>query len=364
MIEVRARPGLRRIFRKMEGVESVQFQPGMRRYPRTFSLPDMDPQGPNGVEWNISKIGADQVWALGYTGQGVIVGDADTGVDWEHPALIEAYLGWDGAAASHDYHWYDAWDGRPEPWDDNGHGTHTTGTVVGSDGENQIGVAPGARWIACRNMRHGIGNPGGYISCMEFLLAPFPLAGDPFRDGDPARGAHVVNNSWGCPLEEGCLPDTLRAAIGNLRVAGQMMVVSAGNDGPLCSTVQDAPAIYDEVYSVGALTQADQAAEFSSRGPVTVDASHLPKPDIVAPGVDIRSSIPDGYASLPGTSMAGPHVAGAVALLWSMDPSLIGDLERTEEVLAASAQPLTTAASCEGPASSPMGGHVRPGRGW
>jgi subtilisin family serine protease len=318
----------------------------MRRYPYAFRLPDMDLTGANGIEWNVRKVGADRVWDLGYTGQGVIVGDADTGVAWDHPALREAYLGWGDGGLDHNYHWYDAWDGRLEPWDDNGHGTHTTGTVVGRDGQNEIGLAPGARWIACRNMRHGIGNPGSYLSCMEFLLSPFPLDGDPFHDGHPAQGAHVVNNSWGCPRREGCLADTLRVAVENLRAAGQMMVVSAGNEGPACSTVQDPPAPYDAVFSVGAIDWTDQAANFSSRGPVTATGSQLLKPDIVAPGVDIRSSVPGGYASLPGTSMAGPHVAGVVALLWSADPALIGDVDRTEALLAETAQALTVDAVC------------------
>jgi subtilisin family serine protease len=348
MIEVQDRPGLRRTFAKQQGVASVLFQPGMRRYPRTFALPDMDPSGPSGVEWNVHEVGADRVWDLGYTGQGVIVGGADSGVAWDHPALKKAYLGWNGEAASHDYHWYDPWDGHAEPWDDNGHGTHTIGTVVGLDGENQIGLAPGAQWIACRNMRHGIGNPGSYTSCMEFLLAPFPLDGDPFHDGDPMRGADVVNNSWGCPTMEGCLPDTLRIAVENLRAAGLMMVVSAGNEGPACGTVQDPPALYDAVFSVGASTQHDMAASFSSRGPVMADGSQRPKPDLVAPGVDIRSSVPNGYASLPGTSMAGPHVAGAVALLWSAKPELISDIDRTEAILIETAHKLTVDAVCAG----------------
>jgi subtilisin family serine protease len=274
-------------------------------------------------------------------------------VTWDHPALLEAYLGWDGQQAVHDYRWYDPWDNQPEPWDDNGHGTHTTGTIVGLDGENKVGVAPGAKWIACRNMRHGIGNPGSYLSCMEFLFAPFPLDGDPIHDGDPARGANVVNNSWGCPAEEGCQPDTLRVAVDNLRAAGQMMVVSAGNDGPKCGTVQDPPAIYDNVLSVGAIAAGDQAASFSGRGPVTADGSLRLKPDVVAPGVDIRSSVRKGYASLPGTSMAGPHVAGAVALLWSMEPQLVGDLQRTESLLIGTAQPLTVDSVCD--PSTPAG---------
>jgi subtilisin family serine protease len=153
---------------------------------------------------------------------------------------------------------------------------------------------------------------------------------------------------------EGCLPDTLHVAVQSLRAAGQLMVVSAGNEGPRCSTVDAPPAIYDEAFSVGAIRRGDQVAGFSNRGPVTVDGSGLLKPDIVAPGVEIRSAVPAGYASLLGTSMAGPHVAGAVALLWSADPSLIGDLDRTEEILATTAQPLVTSASCEGPAASPV----------
>ena len=131
MVEVQGRPGLRRAMAKEPGVASVLFQPGVRRYPRTFEIPGMDVSGANGVEWNVAEVGADRVWALGYRGQGVVVGDADTGVDWEHPALQGTYRGWDGGAVSHDYHWFDAWDGRAEPWDDNGHGTHTTGTMVG-----------------------------------------------------------------------------------------------------------------------------------------------------------------------------------------------------------------------------------------
>lgn len=353
-IEVLERPGLRRRFADWSGVDHVLFQPGVRRYASPSGIVGADTGG-GGVEWNIREIGADRVWQEGYTGQGVVVGDADTGVEWEHPALREAYLGWQGSVTgtvSHDYFWYDAWDGEAQPWDDHGHGTHTTGIMVGWEGQNQVGVAPGARWIACRNMRHGIGNPGSYLSCMEFLLAPFPLDGDPLRDGEPARGAHVVNNSWGCPRQEGCLPDTLRQPVENLRAAGQMMVVSAGNAGPACGTVEDPPALYDAVLSVGAIASDDDAASFSSRGPVTVDDSGRLKPDLVAPGVNIRSAVPGGYVLLPGTSMAGPHVAGAVALLWSADPSLAGDLEATADILRQTAERLTPDAVCpRGPGS-------------
>ena len=221
--------------------------------------------------------------------------------------------------------------------------------MLGRDGENQVGLAPGAQWIACRNMRQGLGNPGSYVSCMEFLLAPFPLNGDPLHEGDPARGAHIVNNSWGCPTQEGCRPDTLQLAVENLRAAGQMMVASAGNEGPACGTVEAPPALYDAALTVGALGRSSQAAGFSSRGPVVVgDSTSLIKPDLVAPGIDIRSAIPGSYAALPGTSMAGPHVAGAVALLWSADPTLIGEIDRTEALLTETAQRLTIDAVCAG----------------
>ena len=362
MIEVEGRPGLRHAFANEEGVAAVQFQPGVRRIPFPTKIPDMDMGGSQGVEWNVREVGAEQVWELGIRGQGVIVGSADSGVDWQHPALKAAYLGWDGTLANHDYHWYDPWDGRAEPHDDGGHGTHTTGTMVGLDGENQIGLAPGARWIGCRNMRHGLGNPGSYTSCMEFLLAPFPHGGDPLHDGDPARGAHLVNNSWGCPTVEGCLPDTLRVAVENLRAAGQMMVASAGNDGPGCGTIVHPPALYDASLTVGATTMGGKATSFSSRGPVEVGANPTPggsngaklgKPDLVAPGVDVRSAVPGGYARLPGTSMAGPHVAGAVALLWSADPALIGDLDRTESILLETVRPRTVDAACAAGADEP-----------
>ncbi|MGC9335071.1 MAG: S8 family serine peptidase, partial [Anaerolineae bacterium] len=348
-VEVLGRPGLRRRFARWPEVEYVLFQPGVRPYAHSSRISAQDAPGPGSVEWNVREVGADRAWAMGYTGQSIVVGGADSGIDWEHPALKEAYLGWDAGQVNHNHHWYDAWDGRSEPWDDNGHGTHTIGTVLGRDGENQVGLAPGAKWIGCRNMRQGLGNPGSYLTCMEFLLAPFPLDGDPFVDGDPVQGADVVNNSWGCPDMEGCQPDTLQQAVENLRAAGQMMVVSAGNSGPACGTVQDPPATYDAVFSVGAIDRNDRIASFSSRGPVEVgDNSSMLKPDIVAPGIEVRSAVPEGYANLPGTSMAGPHVTGAVALLWSAVPELIGDLERTEALLADTAQRLTPDATCPG----------------
>lgn len=318
-----------------------------------------DPGARAGIEENISYVRAPEVWALGYTGQGITVGGQDTGYDWTHPALKGQYRGWDGSAADHDYNWHDSIHsgGGPcghdssEPCDDNGHGTHTMGTAVGSDGgSNRIGMAPGAKWIGCRNMAAGVGTPASYLECFEFFLAPYPVGGAP-GDGDPTMAPDVTNNSWGCPASEGCSRETLRAAVEAQRAAGIMTVVSAGNDGPNCSKIADPPAIYDAAYTVGALKKGEDAiASFSSRGPVTADGTEIVKPDICAPGTAIRSSVRGwSYQSMQGTSMAGPHVAGAVALLWSARPELRRRIDETEDALNAAAVHIpTTACSSSG----------------
>lgn len=292
---------------------------------------------PSGVQWNVSMIGADRVWEeFGVRGEGIVIGQSDSGVDVNHPELADSYRGKD---EGNDYNWFDPWYGETSPYDVNGHGTHTLGTALGKNG---IGVAPGATWFACMNLNRNLGNPALYLDCMQFMLAPFPLGGDPFADGDPARAADVLNNSWGCPEIEGCDPQALLYAANHLRDAGIFVVVSAGNDGPSCGTLNAPLALYDSAFSVGAIDRDGDVTEFSSRGPVTADGSNRMKPDIVAPGRDILSALPGGtYGALEGTSMAGPHVAGAVALLWSADPSLIGNIDRTEQILIETAQPYT-----------------------
>src|SRR5262249_2131304 len=237
----------------------------------------------------INYMHAPQVWELGFTGQGIVVGSADTGVRWTHNALKPHYRGWDGQTANHDYNWHDAvhdsvgtpcGNDSPFPCDDNGHGSHTTGTMIGDDGMgNQIGMAPGAKWIACRNLDGmGIGTSARYIECMEFFLAPYPVGGG---QGDPAKAPDITNNSWTCTPDEGCSPDTLQAAVEAQRAAGIQMVVAAGNAGPDCSSLVNSPATYEASYTVGALsTGTDNIAPFSSRGPVTIDGSNRIKPDI------------------------------------------------------------------------------------
>jgi len=197
-------------------------------------------------------------------------------------------------------------------------------------------MAPGAQCIGCRNMDEGAGTPARYIECMEFFLAPYPVGGDPSQ-GDPTKAPDLTTNSWVCPPDEGCSPDTLQSAVEGQRAAGIEMVAGAGNNGSDCSTLIYPPAIYDASYTVGALnTGTDVIAPFSSRGPVTIDGSNRLKPDITAPGTNNRSSYntsDNAYVLLSGTSMATPHIAGSVALLWSARPELRPDLDATEGTL-------------------------------
>ena len=225
----------------------------------------------------------------------------------------------------------------PFPCDDFFHGSHTTGTAIGDDGTgNQIGMAPGAQWIGCRNMDEGNGTPARYIECMEFFLAPYPINCTP-NEGDPTKAPDITINSWGCPASEGCSANTLQAAVEAQAAAGIMMVVAAGNSGSACSTVSDPPGIYEASYTVGALnTGTDTIAGFSSRGPVTADGSNRIKPDITAPGTNTRSASNSGdnaYTTASGTSMATPHISGAMALLWCALPSLRHQITASRDAL-------------------------------
>jgi hypothetical protein len=312
------------------------------------------PSSPDAIEWGVTKVHAPEAWAMGFDGEGIVIGGQDTGYEWDHPAIKNQYRGWLGLGANHNYNWHDAIHSgggscgadSPEPCDDHSHGTHTMGTMVGDDGgANQIGVAPGAKWIGCRNMNVGAGTPESYSECFQWFIAPTNLQDE---NPDPTKAPHVINNSWGCPPSEGCTDVTiLQAVVENTRAAGIEVVVSAGNAGSSCETVNDPPGIYEASFSIGATDINDNIAGFSSRGPVTVDGSGRMKPDVSAPGVDVRSSVPGGgYANFSGTSMAGPHVAGIVALLLSAYGDLVGDPDAIEPLLTSSAVPRTSTQTC------------------
>jgi subtilisin family serine protease len=314
-----------------------------------FQVTEASPSVPDAAEWGVMNVNAPAVWALGFTGQGMVVGDQDTGMRWTHNALKPRYRGWNGATADHNFNWHDAIHSgggtcganSVVPCDDQGHGTHTAGTTVGDDGSgNQVGVAPGAKWVGCRNMNVGAGTPATYTECFQFMIAPTDLAGN---NANPALRPHVLNNSWGCPASEGCVTRAeLETIVNNTQAAGIFVEVSAGNAGSGCSTVADAPAIYSASFSTGAIDISNNLASFSSRGPSTFYTPNLLKPNVSAPGVNVRSATrtsDSSFGNMSGTSMAGPHVAGVVALLWSARPQLVRDIAATKSILQNTANP-------------------------
>ncbi len=314
------------------------------------------------IPWGIDSIHAPAVWDLGYRGQGVVIGGEDTGYDWQHPAIKNQYRGWNGTTADHNYNWHDAihaidWhntDDNPcgidilEPCDDYGHGTHTMGTMVGEDGDLKIGVAPEAKWIGQRNMERGWGNLAGYLESFQWFIAPTDLNNE---NPDPSKAPHVINNSWYCSVEEGCDPSTyavMEEVVNSVKAAGIVVVVSAGNNGPYCNTISFPPAVFENSLTVGAVDFLFNAASFSSRGSTVTQAGlDIVKPNVAAPGVDVLSCIPGGqYAFFSGTSMAGPHTAGVVALMISANPALSGEVEMIEGMLEQTARITYTNDGC------------------
>ncbi|MEV2239009.1 S8 family serine peptidase [Micromonospora sp. NPDC049891] len=330
-IEVDGGPAVRAWLSSRPEVARVLVSQRLRPLPTPADSATGSAPPPSGPPWNITMLGADRVWSeLGVTGAGVTVGSSDSGVDGRHPTLAQGFRGGDDS-------WFDPWNGTRAPTDRSGHGTHTVGSAVGRDG---IGVAPGAQWVGCVNLDRNLGNPAAYLDCLQFMLAPFPAGGDPFRQGRPARAPEILTNSWGCPPIEGCDPRALRPATAALEAAGILVVAAAGNTGPFCGSVQDPPAPYADVLTVGAVDDRRRVTAFSSRGPTATGAT---KPDLMAPGAEVISAMPGGgYAVLDGTSMATPQVAGVVALMWSANPELVGDLDRTRRILAETADPVET----------------------
>lgn len=298
---------------------------------RSHQLPEPRPaQEPSasvdGVEWGIANIGADRVWSqFGTRGEGVVVGNIDTGVEYTHPALAGQYRGNTGdGAVDHDYSWWDPSGvcSGGAPCDNNGHGSHTMGTMVGSDGANQVGVAPGARWIAAKGCESNSCSQFALLSSAEFMLAPTDRAGNNPR---PELRPQIVNNSWG----GGGSDPWYDAMVDAWVAAGMFPVFSNGNSGSRCDSA-GSPGDASGAYAVGAYDANNAIAAFSSRGPGRGEEI---RPNVSAPGVNVRSSWPGGYHSISGTSMAAPHVAGAAALLWSAAPTLEGDQAATRGLL-------------------------------
>ena len=308
-----------------------------------------------GVGTNISFIKVPEVWALGYNGSGIVLAGHDTGLSWSHPAIKNQYRGClnppSCTSVNHNYNWWDATRTYPfEPDDGNGHGTHTTGTMVGDDGgANQIGVAPGAKTIHCKAFTDGgSGSDADILECLQWFLAPWNLNG---ADPDPARAPNAINNSWG---HYGGNYTIFRDEIDALQAAGIAVATSSGNSGPSCQTL-GSPGDYLDVMTTGSVGFAGipypgTISGFSSRGPSRLYPQGY-FPDVMAPGENVRSSIPGGgYRDLSGTSMATPHTAALIGLMWSAKPSLIGQIEATYNIIRNTAMPLAGQAgsSCGG----------------
>ena len=294
---------------------------------------------PSSIEWNIDRVGAPAVWEMGIDGAGTVIASIDTGVQWNHPALKEKYRGYDPQnpdSPDHEFNWFDATAGQSAPYDDQGHGTHTVGTMVGSepDGGNQIGVAPGAKWIAVKAFTADGGTDVDLLEAGEWILAPKDAEGNPH----PEMAPDVVNNSWGGGAG---LDEWYRDMVSAWRAAEIFPEFSAGNTtlfnpgGP--GSIAN-PANYPESFATGATDINDQLGSFSLQGPSPYEEI---KPEIAAPGVNIRSSVPGGNyeGGWNGTSMAGPHVTAVAALLRQVDASLTVD--EIEEILMTTAVPLT-----------------------
>ncbi len=276
------------------------------------------PPSVNTVEWNIDKIKADSVWyQYGLSGDGVHVGVLDTGIDPDHPALAGNFSG----------HFLDAVNNQTSPYDDHGHGTHVSGTIAGGDGPgsfaDDIGVAYNAKISSCKAFSSGgSGTDTDIFECSQWFVSLKADSGVPLV---------AISNSWGGGGGDTWMWDDIW---NNWRGMDIIPVFAAGNSGPSSGTV-GSPGDYPIVIAVGATDNADNVADFSSRGPAPNTSPYndttywsrpdwnFIKPDISAPGASIRSSVPGGsYDTWDGTSMATPHVTGVIALMFEMNPTL------------------------------------------
>ena len=279
------------------------------------SAADLVPTDPSwGSLWGARQISAPAAWATGTGSSDVVVGVIDSGVDYTHEDLAAQM--WvnpnedpttpgddDGNGWKNDIHGVDCANDDADPADDNGHGTHVAGTIgaAANNGRGVAGVAWNVKIMALKFLSaDGTGYTSDAIQCLYYAID---------------NGAHITNNSWGGPTYSKTLQDAIRYA----GERGQLFVAAAGNDGLDSTATPHFPASYDvdNVLSVAASDRSDRLAEFSNHGASV---------DLAAPGVGILSTVPGGYASYSGTSMAAPHVAGAAALLLGHDPMMRSDV--------------------------------------
>ncbi len=325
-----------------------------------------------GIADNILRVGADRVWAQGTLGSGITVGVIDDGALYTHEALVAQYRGnLGGGVFDHDYNWFGV---SPEPAAlESAHGTHVLGTILGDDRDpdpaqrDRIGMAPGARWIGC-NWQSSFGDPLlALLACGQFMLAPTQIDGE---NPDPDRRPHVVNNSWSEQNCNGSATDFYRDLVDAWIAAGIFPAFAVGNttscglpQPPGLSTVSS-PAALGASFAVGSTGNHDgQYAPHSLWGPTDDPSLGLPnhpdhrghpllKPQVVAPGVDIRSAMildDRDYGTMTGTSMSTPHITGLVALMLEAGDCLVGDYAAIGGLIMQTARPVPYATGGEPP---------------
>ena len=290
------------------------------------------------VVWNVDILNSTDLWDEGVMGEGVVIGNIDTGVQWDHVALKEKYRGYDAETdtVEHEGNFFDAVYGQEEAYDVAQHGTHTIGTHVGYSEEEDIylGVAPEAKFISANIFDENESGDGeSILAASDWMLAPA---------GDASKAPDVISNSWGFPGQDPeVLEDFFRPMLESWRAADILPVFAAMNEVPgVVEPVEGsipAPGAYPEAFTVGAVDADKNLADFSLRGPSPYDEI---KPDVSAGGVDVPSTVPeDQYVEMSGTSMATPAVAAVTALLIQNNPD--ASLEELEEAMRDTAEALT-----------------------
>ena len=276
------------------------------------------------TDWGITDTKADQFWTgFGVKGDGIVVANIDTGVQWNHPALVNQFKC--TGDPSNPVCWDDPANicGAGGACDNNGHGTHTMGTMVGKDDPAlayNVGMAPNARWIACKGCETTTCTSVSLLACADWILAPA---------GNPSNRPNIVNNSWGGPGGISWYLTKVQA----WRAAGIFPAFSSGNPGSTCGLI-GSPSDYQESFATGGHDSSRNVYNNSGRGPSVYGHDPYTKPNISSPAVSVISSYPTNlWAYMTGTSMASPHTAGAVALLWSCNHSLVGQIDATFQLL-------------------------------
>ncbi|MBK7140820.1 MAG: S8 family peptidase [bacterium] len=280
------------------------------------------PSAVTSASTELQMLNVPNLWQSGITGKGRLVCSFDTGVDRLHPALSSK---WRGNHATLRESFFSAVAPDSLPFDKTGHGTHTMGVMVGAVEADSFGVAPEAEWITA-----GVIDQGPDLSTtISHILGAFQWALNP--DGDASTTddvPDVILNSWGLPALVGSAiapcSTLFWQALDNVEAAGVVTIFAAGNEGrfgamSIRNPANRATTPYNS-FCVGAVNSSKVIADFSSRGPSSCDTTQI-KPEVVAPGVGIRSSSKNNtYVYMSGTSMAAPYIAGMVALCRQYNP--------------------------------------------